>query len=252
MISNVFSSSPQLNLNSDEKDKLFLTYILSQINEMHYQKIFDTYREYNREKPIQVTTYLDLYNYFSERKTLFSIDVNGFVKLNAQFMVGQNSKILPISGLMNSEVSKFPVLNSASSETRQIIEQLQFPKILSSTCNSYQVENDVLCHSNSFELLRIHIKESLIFLNSQFDDLPHACGVATVIHILKDLQTLNHSDYEKISLMFDINVNLLRNSSATILCQLSEEEKDLMIITCTLIKSGVLHFTKLFQELKKT
>ncbi|GBM16712.1 hypothetical protein AVEN_217975-1 [Araneus ventricosus] len=248
-ISKVFYLSLQFNLSNNDKDMLFLCFILGQVNELHYQEIFDKYAQYQRIKPSSVVSPLDMHKYFSERKDLFSMNSDGYVKLNLQFVVGENSKILPINSISpNSRIGKSPLLNSVAFKNIQITQQAKICEVQLSEVDKQVQEND-LKHSMSLELKRERFKESVAFLNSQPDRIASDCAEVIILHILNDLQDLDHSERERLLSISSIDSNNYTLTSSK--SGLNEEEKDLLVIAYVLIQSGPLHYCQLFELLEK-
>ncbi|GFT24823.1 uncharacterized protein NPIL_415381 [Nephila pilipes] len=237
-------SYPTLCLNNNEKDVLFLVYILSHEKEMHCLKVFDMYTLCDRSKPVALATHVDLYKYFSKRKNLFTLDSNGCVKLKKQFTVGQNSVVLSVSCISPHAVPRnLSASNSTSNQGTGIISQLQNNRMLI-TDNLILDEN--FKHSNNFQTIYRCIKESSIFLYDSFKFYPHEHFVRTILHILNQNENFCSKDCQKVFFNFDINMKNYNSSKY----HLSEEEKDLLIFTCTLMHLGPLHYSILFKQLK--
>ncbi|CAL1290889.1 unnamed protein product [Larinioides sclopetarius] len=249
-ISKVFSLSRQFNLSNNDKDMLFLCFILGQVKELHYQEIFDKYSQYQRIKPTSVVSPLDMPKYFSERGDLFSMNSDGYVKLNLQFVVEQNSKILPISSISpNSKIVISPLLNSVAFKNIQNTQQIKICEMQLSEKSNKQVQENDFKSSMSLETKHERFKESAAFLNSQPDRIASDCAEVIILHVLNDLRDLDHNERERLLSISAIDSNYYTLTSSK--SWLSEEEKDLLVIAYVLIQSGPLHYCKLFELLEK-
>ncbi|XP_055941666.1 uncharacterized protein LOC129971714 [Argiope bruennichi] len=242
-ISKVFYLSLQFNLNNNEKDMLFLCFILGQVHKIHYQEIFNMYAHYQRAKPTSVVTCSDIHKYFSERTDLFSLNSDGYVKLNLQYIVDQNSKILPVNAISADVVIRnSPLLNSVAFKNIQIIQQ-------SKICERQSGEvNNKPSKQNNLKLKRELYNESIAFLNGQSDKIMSDCADVIILHVLDDLRDLDRSERRR---LLSKSGDVTNNDALSSKSLLSEEEKDLLIIASTLVLSGPLHHCKLFELLEK-
>ncbi|GFQ88814.1 uncharacterized protein TNCT_177801 [Trichonephila clavata] len=236
--------SPPFCLSDNEEDMLFLVYILSYENELHCLEIFDMYTLCDRNKPVTLATHIKLYKYFSKSKE-FTLDSNGFVKLNKQFDVGQNSAISSMDCVSSyAAPSKSSALIFTSNRGSDIINALKNNKMLM-TGNLILDENSKC--SNNFQVICGYIRESSIFLNNFFKSYPLEHIVRTILYNLNHNETFCNSDCIKVFFNFDINV---KKHNSSFKYSLSEEEKDLLIFTCELIHLGPTHYSVLFKQLQ--
>ncbi|GFY75125.1 uncharacterized protein TNIN_101291 [Trichonephila inaurata madagascariensis] len=229
-------------LSNNEEDMLFLVYILSHENKLHSLEIFDIYTFCGRKKPVTLATHIELYKYFSKSKE-FTLDSNGFVKLNKRFVIGRNSTISSVNCISPYAVpSKSSTIISTSNRESGIINALKNKTFM--TGNLILDEN--VKRSKSLGAMYGYIKESSIFLCNLFKSYPHEHIVRTILYTLNHNEKFCGNGCVKVFFNFDINVK----KHESLKYSLSEEEKDLLIFTCELMHLGPTHYSILFKQLQ--
>ncbi|XP_035231056.1 uncharacterized protein LOC118202950 [Stegodyphus dumicola] len=259
-------------LEKEEKNLVFIAYILIYAKEMHFLKIFECFEEYGAPTPNPHLSTSKKFAYFRNRKSYFYIGNDGYVSLNSisELIMLNNPNFSYWVNTACTSISKIPELCSVpySGKSKQICsartKKLLFEnhnEIDSSDCLLDKTEVSLIGNnagignlSREYACGRIHA--CIAYLYKYFEIELDSLLLRVVLHILEDckLYFCNLPEFDQVCFIEDCFHNFIRNEKKVLEyfsvkgrdCKLSREEKNLVFIAYILTYAKEMHFLKIF------